>query len=164
MTTTTDANDIGQRRARAGGERGANGEWYEGGKFIATKDNPKSAPRIYEISPEEAARRAALAAEREAQASKLNAWLAARRIQFAVELSMLLDWKPGFAMPAERWADMVETGHAGFAADLARQLRDSGSLSPRQASYFVKFVLGRRNKKNAVQWDALETAVMEEMP
>jgi hypothetical protein len=30
-----------QKRALTGGERGANGEWYEGGKFIATKDFPK---------------------------------------------------------------------------------------------------------------------------
>jgi GNAT superfamily N-acetyltransferase len=34
-----------QRRARAGGETGANGEWYEGGKFIATQDNAKRAGR-----------------------------------------------------------------------------------------------------------------------
>ena len=25
-----------QKRAKVGGERGANGDWYEGGKFIAT--------------------------------------------------------------------------------------------------------------------------------
>jgi len=35
----------GQRRAKAGGEFGANGEWYEGGKFIATTDHPKSQRR-----------------------------------------------------------------------------------------------------------------------
>ncbi|BCQ28725.1 hypothetical protein NK8_69150 (plasmid) [Caballeronia sp. NK8] len=35
-----------QRRAKPGGETGANGEWYEGGgKFIATRDNPKRAER-----------------------------------------------------------------------------------------------------------------------
>jgi hypothetical protein len=34
--------DTGQRRAKAGGEFGANGEWYEGGKFIANTDHPKS--------------------------------------------------------------------------------------------------------------------------
>lgn len=28
-------------RARKGGELGANGEWYEGGKFIATTDHAK---------------------------------------------------------------------------------------------------------------------------
>ena len=36
MTTTT------QKRAKVGGEKGANGEWYEGGKFINTvADNAK---------------------------------------------------------------------------------------------------------------------------
>lgn len=30
-----------QARAKAGGERGANGDWYEGGKFIATTDHAK---------------------------------------------------------------------------------------------------------------------------
>lgn len=30
-------------RAKKGGEYGANGEWYEGGKFIATTERPKSA-------------------------------------------------------------------------------------------------------------------------
>lgn len=30
-----------QKRAKAGGELGANNEWYEGGKFIATQDLPK---------------------------------------------------------------------------------------------------------------------------
>jgi hypothetical protein len=29
---------VPQRRAKPGGERGANGEWYEGGKFIATSE------------------------------------------------------------------------------------------------------------------------------
>lgn len=28
-------------RAKKGGELGANGEWYEGGKFIATTEHPK---------------------------------------------------------------------------------------------------------------------------
>lgn len=35
----------GQQRAKAGGEHGANGEWYEGGKFIATTDHPKADSR-----------------------------------------------------------------------------------------------------------------------
>lgn len=33
---------ISQRRAKPGGETGANGEFYEGGKFIATTDHAKS--------------------------------------------------------------------------------------------------------------------------
>ena len=43
MTTTT------QKRAKVGGEYGANGEWYEGGKFINTvpenKKREGSAPK-----------------------------------------------------------------------------------------------------------------------
>ena len=40
MTTT-------RIRAKKGGELGANGEWYEGGKFIATTERPKgTAPTI----------------------------------------------------------------------------------------------------------------------
>jgi hypothetical protein len=58
-----------QRRAKPGGETGANGEWYEGGKFIATQDNPKRSGRSrkatrkvevepwkWEIPPEEGMR------------------------------------------------------------------------------------------------------------
>ena len=35
----------GQKRARPGGEVGANGEFYEGGKFIATTDHAKGKKR-----------------------------------------------------------------------------------------------------------------------
>ena len=54
------------KRAAAGGEFGANGEWYEGGKFINTvAENPKKegskprgqrkmeiAPYVWEVAPE----------------------------------------------------------------------------------------------------------------
>lgn len=33
--------ELKQKRAKAGGEHGANGEWYKGGAFIATEDIPK---------------------------------------------------------------------------------------------------------------------------
>lgn len=55
---------MGQRRAKTGGETGANGEWYEGGKFIANTDRAKGhkvagratgrqlvAPGVLEIAP-----------------------------------------------------------------------------------------------------------------
>ena len=58
MTTT-------HKRAKKGGEIGANGEFYEGGKFIATTDRPKTegskpkgtgkeeiAPYKWEVPPE----------------------------------------------------------------------------------------------------------------
>ena len=54
-----------QKRAVKGGEVGANGEWYEGGKFIATTERAKTegtkpkgsgkqeiAPYVWEIAPE----------------------------------------------------------------------------------------------------------------
>jgi len=37
----------GQRRAKPGGEYGENGEWYEGGKFIANTNRPKGKPSKY---------------------------------------------------------------------------------------------------------------------
>lgn len=55
---------MAQRRAKVGGETGANGEWYEGGKFIANTDRAKGhksaghatgrqliAPGVFEIAP-----------------------------------------------------------------------------------------------------------------
>lgn len=54
-----------QARAKKGGEIGANGEFYEGGKFIAKTERPKSqaeirqatrkqevAPYVWEVAPE----------------------------------------------------------------------------------------------------------------
>ena len=55
---------MSQKRAKPGGEFGANGEWYEGGTFISTTDKPKGtvkpykprrieiAPYVWEIAPE----------------------------------------------------------------------------------------------------------------
>jgi hypothetical protein len=40
-TTSDDDDSPRQRRAKAGGEYGPNGEWYEGGKFIPYEDKPK---------------------------------------------------------------------------------------------------------------------------
>jgi hypothetical protein len=55
---------MAQPRAKQGGEIGANGDWYEGGKFIATTDHAKNrkrkkistgrqevAPGVWEIPP-----------------------------------------------------------------------------------------------------------------
>lgn len=39
-----------QARAKVGGEIGANGEHYEGGKFIATLNNPKSRKAAYQVT------------------------------------------------------------------------------------------------------------------
>ena len=60
MTTNHDRIDkMSQKRAKQGGEYGANGEWYDGGRFINTiPENPKKAgsnrrggPRKVEVEP-----------------------------------------------------------------------------------------------------------------
>lgn len=48
----------------------------------------------------------------------------------------------------------LETKGTEFHSSLASQLR-SGSLSPRQAEYAVKGVLGRYSKRVAEQWDSI---------
>lgn len=41
-----------QKRAAKGGEEGANGEWYEGGKFIATTEHVKGSSKAVAAKPE----------------------------------------------------------------------------------------------------------------
>lgn len=149
-------NNDTQRRAKAGGEFGANGEWYEGGKFIATQeDTIKAAPVRHEISPEERARREAAQAEHAAAVARLNAWLAARAEQFASVLAVLE------ATAKDMWGNPIVTPET-FHQSLGRQLRASGSVSPKQAQFVAKAVYGRRNKRNAEAYDALLTALVEE--
>lgn len=138
----------GQRRAKAGGEYGANGEWYDGGKFIATaEDTIKRAPMRHEITPEELARRAAAQAEQAAAAMRLSAWLASRSEQFK-DLLAVLESEP---------VGTFET----FWQSLARQIRTSGSLSPKQSRYAVKAMFGRENKSNRDAYWALCDALSE---
>lgn len=134
-----------QKRAATGGEMGANGEWYEGGKFIATKDNPKSAPVRFEPSAAQLQARA----DREAAEARLQAWLAARRLLLAEPIAALL---------AHGSADDL---YENFYRSLGRQLSECGSLTRKQAIYAVKGVLGRQTKRNADQWDALLTSMTE---
>ena len=150
MTTTND----GQRRAAAGGERGANGEWYEGGKFIATKDNAKSSGAKREYSAEETAAYLARKAERADFAAKHDAWLAARRVEFA-NLIETMTTGQNFNFDAAVWKNLVENYAAGFIPSLGWTLHQTGTLSDRQAEYVCKFIFNRRNKKNAAKFDAL---------
>lgn len=141
--------ETSQRRANVGGEFGANGEWYEGGKFIATQeDTIKSAPMRHEITPEELARREAAQAEHDATVARLNAWIAGRSEQFKDLLAVLESEPRGTS----------ET----FWQSLARQIRTSGSLSTRQARYAVKAMFGRENKANREAYWALAEALTEE--
>jgi hypothetical protein len=153
-TTTT------QRRAKAGGEYGANGDWYEGGKFIATEeDTIKRAPMRHEVTPEEAARRAARDEENRITAARVQAWLTERRARFADVIARLTA-NPGH--DPKWWAELLANGQAGFHASLGVQLRDGGSLSARQAEYVAKAIFGRCNRKNAEAWDALVSGLVED--
>lgn len=130
--------NTGQRRAAPGGELGANGEWYEGGKFIATRDNPKGEgherkPAQSAASDEWARRKAAA-----------DAWAAPRLARFAALLADL------------------EAQPYGFMRDMGYLLREQARLTPRQAEAVVRLHLGRRVKKNAAEWDALADALCEE--
>lgn len=158
MTTET-----GQRRAKAGGEFGANGEWYEGGKFIATLEHTiKSAPLVHELSDEEKAEREAKRIAHQAAVARLNAWLASRREQFSGLIAVLNSNPNPCEITPERWQWLLENGHGGFASSLGFQLYNNGSLSPKQARYALKFYFGRRNKANADEWDSLESSLVEE--
>ena len=42
-----------RKRAKKGGETGQNGEWYDGGKFIATTNRPKGKPAQIKVSRKE---------------------------------------------------------------------------------------------------------------
>jgi hypothetical protein len=136
------ANDSSfQRRADAGGEVGPNGEFYKGGQFIAnSEDTVKGGSMRWEPRPKaewEIQRDAEIAARVARQA----AWLAARAVEFA-DLLAVLESEP--------------RGHFDTLwQSLARSLRQYGSLSPKQAEYAVKAIIGRRKKANADEWDAL---------
>lgn len=149
-----------QKRARAGGEMGANGEWYEGGKFIATKDNPKSQPRerVVVADPERETRQAADAAA----VARLNAWLEMRRALLARHINALTAQPDSYVGTREQWEQDVENHQAGFAASLGRSLWSSGSLSERQADYAAKQLFGRRSRRNAAEFDAFVTTATEE--
>lgn len=151
-----DASYDGQKRAKVGGEVGANGEWYEGGKFIATRDNAKQAPTPKrELTADDIAR---IEANR-ARELRIIAWDAARREQFKDIVAPFLACPHGTS--DARWQDMLSSGHADFASGLAYQLQRDGSLSEKQAHYFVKFVMGRETKKNSDAWWKLFDAITE---
>jgi hypothetical protein len=153
----------GQRRAKRGGEFGPNGEWYEGGKFIATSElTRKSSPyHRPELSDEEKARRAAEALERDARAAKFDEWLSARRARFAETISYLTS-NPGSHTP-EMWAMLLETGHAGFLPSLGRDLHLYGRLSEKQARYVTNAMIGRQTKKNLDEWYQFFDSLVEEV-
>jgi hypothetical protein len=122
---------VEQRRAGKGGEFGANGEWYKGGAFIATKDNPKSEAQECKPASE-------WSNEWAEQQAVVAAWSAPRLERFGALLAAL---------------DAQLRG--SFMHDMGYLLRAQARLTERQAECVVKFWLGRRVKANAAQWDAL---------
>ncbi len=156
MSTTTT-----QRRAVAGGEFGANGEWYDGGKFIATQENTiKCAPMVRpEPTAAELAERAARAEQDRITVARLQMWLAARRERFA-DLITRLTANPGH--DPKWWAELLQNNQAGFYPSLGKQLQSGGSLTPRQSEFVAKFVFGRANRKNEQAWDALVADLSED--
>ena len=137
-----------QLRAKAGGEYGVNGEFYEGGKFIATSpDTIKQAP-IHLDRPVETEAYAALRAQWAANAAAHESWIAGRAAKFADTLAVLLSKVEG---------QIFET----FENSLGRQLRDEGTLSRKQAACVVRVMFGRRNKANGDAYDFLFESLQE---
>jgi hypothetical protein len=123
-------NTTSQPRARAGGETGLNGEWYEGGKFLpSTEDRPKTAPGPrHELTAEEQARRDARKAADDAEAARINAWLDSRRIEFGGLILQLRGRPLDSEISPERWAEMAET--RGFVAELVREISVRPKANP----------------------------------
>lgn len=124
-------------RARKGGAIGANGEFYKGGQFIAnSEDTVKGGSMRWEPLPKtqwqiEQEAEIAKRVEEEAQ------WLAGRVAQFADLLQLLEGVKN------------VIPVYESFHQSLARQFKQTGILSSKQAHCVANFVFGRRTKKNA---------------
>lgn len=149
----------GQKRAPKGGAIGANGEWYEGGKFIATKDNHKSSPVRFQprtLTAEEQA----ISDEIERRSALRQAWISERRSALAGYINKLIDLANpwifcGETITAEKWREMVAAGAGGFYVSLAKELEITGFMSERQAFYAAKGLLGRRTRRNEAEFDAL---------
>lgn len=145
-----------QRRAIAGGEIGANGEWYPGGAFIATTDHSKGCASAKQALTTQTSEQAARIMEYN---KRLAAWRADRADKFAAQCDRFMVCP--FGRNQADWLRDVENGNAGFEASLAFELKTYGTLTLRQASFFTKAVLGRQTKRNADAWDDLFYAVQE---
>lgn len=145
-----------QPRAKAGGEVGPNGEFYQGGKFIATQaDTIKRAPMVHEVSAEELQRRAEANARQAQAVVQLSNWLAERAALLAPVLAVLE------APALDQWKQPI-AGPESFAQSLGRQLRASGSVSQKQARCIARIIHGRETAKNTEQHQALiESLVIE---
>jgi len=141
-----------QPRARAGGEFGANGEWYKGGAFIATSERTRKGRMRHEPTVEELQRIAAERAEHEARVARHKAWIAARIERFTNLLNELED------DGVDQWGNRRPQA---FRRSLAQQLRESGSLSLRQAECAVRIMFGRETKRNSNEYCEMRGALCE---
>jgi len=111
----------------------------------------EAAAKLAERQAAAAATAAAFDASRDAERAAAEArhaeWLASRAAQFAALLAVLESEPQG----------AFET----FWQSLARQIRQTGNLSHRQAPYAAKALYGRRVKANAKQFDELAYALRE---
>jgi len=150
-------NDEVQPRAKAGGEFGPNGEWYEGGAFIATSERTRKGGTMRrEPTAEELERIAAERAEHEARVARHTAWITARIERFTNLLNALEH------DGVDQWGNRIAPPpYETFPRSLAQQLRESGSLSPRQASCAVRIMFGRETKRNSNEYCEMHSALCE---
>lgn len=154
-----------QTRAKAGGEYGVNGDWYEGGKFMPSReDRPKTAPDVrHTLTDAELGEIAARKARDEDYRTRVVAWRDGRVAQFADVLRVL------FAKPADieqsRWDWMLAKDvDCGFLVSLGKSLQSQGRLTEKQARYVVDAVVGRQTKKTIDEWWQLFEALIEDAP
>lgn len=134
-------------RAKRGGAIGVNGEFYKGGQFIANSENTtKGGSQRWEARPKSEAD-LARDAEIAALVARREAWLSGRVERFA-DLLKVLESEP---------QGVFET----FWQSLARQIRQCGTLSPKQADYAVRALYGRCKKANQDAWWDLREALTE---
>lgn len=139
---TESTNYTGQRRAKVGGEMGPNGEWYEGGKFIATEATTiKSASRYRSpLTEAEIAERA----ERKAREEAEN----------AVRLTKLA----AIAGKTGDIADRLADGRGGFCDSIASDMR-RGVIPSGKAMSIVLNILAKQEGRagSKAYWTARET-------
>lgn len=116
-----------QPRARRGGELGPNGEWYDGGKFIATKDSTvKSAP----LRREPSAADVAAADVRRAKAERIALWLDGRRRSLADVIATLTAQPADSTLSPQGWARSVATFEPATRANLAERVERAAATYP----------------------------------
>ena len=119
MNTKAESNPYAKtkKQAKAGGERGANGEWYEGGQFICTVPDyvgrRKQERRQMREVPE-------WEKQQDARERRIIAWLNER------------------AAKLENLKEELSRSESRFFQDMAREISAYCRLSPKQAAVVAK--------------------------